>query len=61
MKTERGYTYMGCENRSRKRAKDPDMDFQTASAFGFLSQNEIIVLVLLAPILLGVYLGLKAW
>lgn len=37
------------------------MDFQTASAFGFLSQNEVIILVLLAPILLGVYLGLKAW
>lgn len=37
------------------------MEFHTASTFGFLSETEIIALVILAPILLGVYFGIKAW
>lgn len=37
------------------------MNFQSSTVFSLLSENELIVIVLLAPILLGVYLGLKAW
>ena len=37
------------------------MDIQTSSLLGMMSQNEIMAIVLLAPVILGVYLGLRAW
>ncbi len=38
-----------------------EMEFHAATLFGYLSPNELLAMVLLAPIVLGVYLGLKAW
>lgn len=37
------------------------MEFEHSSVINMLGHNEIVVLAMLAPILLGVYLGLKAW
>lgn len=37
------------------------MEFHTATVFGMLSPTELVALVLAAPILLGIWLGLKAW
>lgn len=36
------------------------MEFESSSVFTMLSPNEVIALILLTPVLLGVYLGLRA-
>lgn len=35
--------------------------FHSAYSYGLLSPTELVALVILAPILLGIYFGLKAW
>lgn len=37
------------------------MEFHTATVFGSVSPSELIAMVVAAPILLGLWLGLKAW
>lgn len=37
------------------------MDFHAAFSYGLLNPTEMVILAIAAPILLGVYFGLKAW
>lgn len=37
------------------------MEFHTASVFGMFSPEELLAFALAVPILLGVWIGLKAW
>lgn len=37
------------------------MQFHTATVFGMFSPTELVAIALAIPIMLGVYLGLKAW
>lgn len=37
------------------------MEFHTASVLGMVSPQELFAIALAIPILLGVWIGLKAW
>ncbi len=37
------------------------MEFHTASVLGSFSQQELLAIALAIPIVLGVWIGLKAW
>lgn len=37
------------------------MEFHTASIFGMFSPEELFAAAVLIPVMLGVWIGLKAW